>query len=93
MREFIVAAAVCLALVTPAAAGETQRTVRQSPFVPGQYDVLQDGRRVGIVRQNPFLPGQFDVYDSGGRRTETVRQNPFVDGEWTVEPDGPQRRK
>ena len=72
----------------PARAGERQQTVRENPFIEGQYDIFEDGRRTGTVRENPFIEGQYDLFDSNGRRTGTARENPFIDNQWDVDHEG-----
>ena len=44
-------------LAAPVFAGET---IRPNPFIDGQYDIFDDGKRVGTIRENPFIDGQLD---------------------------------
>ena len=77
-------------LAAPVFAGET---IRPNPFIDGQYDIFDDGKRVGTIRENPFIDGQLDVEDGAGHRTETIRRNPFIDGQYDVESHRPRNAR
>jgi hypothetical protein len=85
MRLVLAVAIASAILAGRAYGGDGDRTVRENPFIDGQYDVYESGKRVGTVRANPFIADQYDTYDADGRRTGELRRSPFVGGEWKLD--------
>jgi hypothetical protein len=65
------------AVIATAVHAEDTVTLHEHPFLPGNYDMIQNGQRTGAVRQHPFQPGEYEVFDRDGRRVGTIRQEPF----------------
>jgi hypothetical protein len=66
--------------------GHRNLTIRENPFLDGEYDLLDsDGRRVGAVRKNPFIEGEYEIRDRDGKRTGKVRENPFLEDKLEVD--------
>jgi hypothetical protein len=84
----LIALALLWIFPSPASAGDERLTIRESPFKKGEYDVLENGRRVGTVRENPFRSGELELRDRQGRREATIEKSPFREGELTVRENG-----
>jgi hypothetical protein len=68
-----------LLLATMAAAGEVQQLeIRPNLFRQGEYEIYQDGQRVGTMRPRLFEPETYELWDSQERKLGEVRKN-FLD--------------
>jgi hypothetical protein len=65
------------AVIATAVHAEDTVTLHEHPFLPGNYDVIQNGQRAGSVQEDPFQPGEYEVFDRDGQRVGTIRQEPF----------------
>jgi hypothetical protein len=81
-----VASGLLVLAVVPTSAFSEDRSVvvRESRILPGQYDVIEDGKRVGTVKKHPFIDGQFEVFNQSGKREKTIRSDPFIDGQYEI---------